>query len=106
MLEDGLHADAVLFELALIDGAVVSVAREAVQLVDKDDGPGGVLCIIDHAEERWAVVGHSRLGLINIGVYEDILFSFAIFPDGSQLRVNGFLALVVAGKAGIGGYIG
>lgn len=60
ILPRGDHPDAVLFQLGLIYGAVVAVAGETIQLIDKDGLKGVPVAIGDHALEVGAAGGKNE----------------------------------------------
>ena len=101
VLPRGDHPDAVLFQLGLIDGAVVAVASETVQLIDKDGLKGVSVAVGDHALEVRAAVRRAALRPINVFADHRMSVVLCVVIAGLKLSLNGLFRLTVAGIAGI-----
>ena len=95
VLGDSNQARAALFDFLLIDGCVVTVAGEAILLVDEHqiDGAGFEIC--DHAQEVGAIVGSAGDRAIIIHAHNNDTVACSPFPDGHFLGFDGGIILTI-----------
>ena len=97
ILHDGDDADAVLLEGALINGTVVAVAGETVQLPDDDETERMLLRVFDHLLEGGAAVAGTGEGAVDILMEDRIAVFFRESVGVVQLPFDGLLRLGVGG---------
>ena len=104
-VRDGLRGrhqlDMISFQLVLIVGRIIAVSGKTVEFPDQHNVKQPFLAVLDHLLEVRAVIGFGGKGTVNV-VFDHsdaVLFRIgSTFPD---LPFDGFLALVVAGIAGV-----
>ena len=93
--------DMISFQLVLIVGRIIAVSGKTVEFPDQHNVKQPFLAVLDHLLEVRAVIGFGGKGTVNV-VFDHsdaVLFRIgSTFPD---LPFDGFLALVVAGIAGV-----
>ena len=93
------------FELGFIDGTVVTVSGEAVQLIDKDTLEGVLLTVLNHPLKIGSVVRCTTLRPIDVFSNHGVLMGLGVFVADFQLAFNRLLRLRVTGEPGIDDYI-
>ena len=92
---------AVLLQLGLVPGAVIAVSGKAVKFPDQHDVKQLLVAVFDHLLELRAIICFSRDGTINVVLDDGDVVLFGIGRAFTNLTLNGFFALVVAGIAGV-----
>jgi len=93
--------DAVLLQLGLVPGTVVAVPGKTVQLPDQHNIKQLLVAVLNHLLELRAIICFSRDGTINVVLDDGDVVLFGIGRAFTNLTLNGFFALVVAGIAGV-----
>ena len=97
----GDHPDAVLFQLGLIDGAVISVPGKAVKLIDKYALKNVLVAVGNHALKLGPAVCRAALRPVDVFTNHDMSVVLGELVAGLKLALNGLLRLAVAGISGV-----
>ena len=81
--------------------AVVSVARETVQLPDQHDIEQPLFTVVDHALELWAICRSGRQRAVDVAGQNRHVIAHSVFGAFSYLALNALLALIVRGVTGV-----
>ena len=92
---------AVSLQLSLVPGTVVAVPGKTVQLPDQHNIKQLLVAVLNHLLELRAIICFSRDGTINVVLDDGDVVLFGIGRAFTNLTLNGFFALVVAGIAGV-----
>ena len=106
VLHDGHHPDAALLQLRLVDGRVVAIAREAVQLPDNHDGKLPLLRVLDHPLKIRPRVPGAGERAVHILPNDGIPVFLREAVGVVELSLNGLLRLIVRGVPGIDDGVG
>ena len=101
VLPCGDHPNAVLFQLGLVNGAVVAVPSEAVKLIDKDALKNVLVAVGNHALELGPAVRCTALSPLDVFADYDMSVVLGELIAGLKLVLNRLLRLAVAGIAGV-----
>ena len=93
--------DMISFQLVLIVGRIIAVSGKAVEFPDQHDVKQPFLAVLDHLLEVWAVVGFGRERTVDVVLDDRDTVLFGVGGAFPNLPFDGFLALVVAGIAGV-----
>ena len=88
-------------QLVLIVGRIIAVPGKAVKLPDQHDVKQPFLAVLDHLLEVRAVVGFGRERTVDVVLDDRDTVLFGVGGAFPNLPFDGFLALVVAGIAGV-----
>ena len=81
--------------------AVVSVAREAIQLPDQHYIEQPLFAVVDHALKLWAICRSGGQRTVDVAGQNRHVAAHSVFGTFSYLALNAFLALIVRGVAGV-----
>ena len=93
--------DTVLLQLGLVPGTIITVSGKAVQLPDQHNVKQLFVTVLDHLLELRAVVRLGRDGTVNVVLDDSDIVFLGIRRTFTDLTLDGFFALVVAGIAGV-----
>ena len=93
--------DTVLLQLGLIPGTVIAVPGETVELPDQNNVIQLLVAVLNHLLELRAVICLGRDGTVNVVLDDGDVVLFGIRRAFTNLTLDGFFALIVAGIAGI-----
>ena len=93
--------DTVLLQLGLVPGTVVAVSGKTVEFPDQHDVKQLLVTVFYHLLELRAVVRLGRDGTVNVVLDHRNAILFGIGRAFTDLTLDGFFALVVAGIAGV-----
>ena len=93
--------DMIPLQLVLIVGRIIAVPGKAVKLPDQHDVKQPFLAVLDHLLEVRAVVGFGRERTVDVVLDDRDTVLFGVGGAFPNLPFDGFLALVVAGIAGV-----
>ena len=93
--------DMISFQLVLIVGRIIAVSGKTVEFPDQHNVKQPFLTVLDHLLEVRAVVGFCGKGAVNVVFDHSDAVLFGISCTFTNLALNGFLTLVVAGIAGV-----
>ena len=105
ILPGGEDTHTVLLEPGFIDGTVVTISGEAVQLIDKDTLECVLLAVLNHPLKIGSVVGCTALRPVDVLADHGVLMGLGVLVANLQLTLNRLLRLRVTGKPGIDDYI-
>lgn len=95
------NTDTVLFQLSLMNGAVISIASKAIQLINQNKLKCLLFTVLYHLLETLTIVRCTALGSVYVLSDYSIIVSFGIFITYSQLALNRLFRLAVAREPGI-----
>lgn len=98
VLFGGEDTDAILFQLCLMDGAVIPVSGKTIQLIDQYKLDCFLFAILNHPLEAFTIIRCSALCSIYILSDYCIIVGFGIFITNTQLTFNRLFSLTVAGE--------
>ena len=81
--------------------AVVSVAREAIQLPDQHDVEQPLFTVVDHTLELGTIRRSGRQRAVDVAGQNRYVVARSVFGTFSYLALNTLLALIVRGVAGV-----
>ena len=93
--------DTVLLQLGLIPCAVVAISGKAVEFPDQNDIKQLLVAVLYHLLELRAVVRFGRDGTVNVVLDDGDAVFLSIRRAFTNLTLDGFFTLVVAGIAGV-----
>ena len=93
--------DTVLLQLGLIPGTVIAVPGETVELPDQNNVIQLLVAVLNHLLELRAVICLGRDGTVNVVLDDGDVVLFGIRRAFTNLTLDGFFALIVAGIAGV-----
>ena len=93
--------DMISFQLVLIVGRIIAVSGKTVELPDQHNVKQPFLAVLDHLLEVRAVVGFGRERTVDVVLDDRDTVLFGVGGAFPNLPFDGFLALVVAGIAGV-----
>ena len=93
--------DTVLLQLGLVPGTVVAVSGKAVKFPDQNDIKQLLVAVFYHLLELRAVIGLGGDGTVDVVLDDGDVVLFGIGRAFTDLPLDGFFALVVAGIAGV-----
>ena len=93
--------DTILLQLSLIPCAIVAVPGKTVELPDQHDVEQLLVAVFYHLLELRAIVRLSRDGTVNIVLDDGDAVLFGIGGAFTNLTLDRFFALIVAGIAGV-----
>ena len=94
VLPCGDHPNTVLFQLGLVDGAVIAVPGKAVKLIDKDALKDVLVAVGNHALELGPAVRRTALRPVDIFANYDMSIVLGKLIAGLKLALNGLLRLL------------
>ena len=97
----GDHPDAVLFQLGLVDGAVIAVPGEAVKLVDKHALEDVFVAVGNHTLELGPAVRCTALRPVDVLTNHNMSVVLGKLVAGLKLALDGLFRLAVAGISGV-----
>ena len=101
ILPCGDYPHAILFQLCLVDGAVVSVAGKTVKLIYKNALKGVLVTVGNHPLKLNPAVSCSALGTVNVLPNNEVAVVSGILIASLELPLDGLLRLAMTGVAGI-----
>ena len=93
--------DMVAFQQVFVVCRIVTISGETVKFPDQHDVKQPFLAVLDHLLEVWAVVGFGRERTVDVVLDDRDTVLFGVGGAFPNLPFDGFLALVVAGIAGV-----
>ena len=81
--------------------AVVSVAREAIQLPDQHDIEQPLFAVVDHALELRAIRRSGRQRSVDVAGQNRHVIAHSVFGTFSYLALNALLVLIIRGVASV-----
>ncbi len=97
----GNHPDTILFQLGLVDGAIVAIPGKAVKLVNENRFKNVFVAVRNHTLELRTAVGGAALCPVDVLSNYNMTVVFGVLIAGLKLAFNRLLRLAVAGIAGI-----
>ena len=101
VLPCGDHPNTVLFQLGLVDGAVIAVPGEAVKLIDQHTLKNVLVAVGNHALELGPAVRRAALRPVDVFANHDMSVVLGELVAGLKLALDGLFCLAVAGIAGV-----
>ena len=92
---------AVLLQLGLVPGAVIAVSGKAVKFPDQHDVKQLLIAVFYHLLKLRAVIRLSRNGTVDVVLDDGDAVLLSIRRAFTNLTLDGFFTLVVAGIAGV-----
>ena len=93
--------DTVFLQLGLVPGTVVAIPGKAVKFPDQHDVKQLLVAVLYHLLELRAVVRLGRDGMVNVVLDDSDIVFLGIRRTFTDLTLDGFFTLVVAGIAGV-----
>lgn len=81
--------------------AVVSVAREAIQLPDQHDIEQPLFAVVDHALKLWAICRSGGQRTVDVAGQNRHVAAHSVFGAFPYLAFDALLTLIVRGVAGV-----
>ncbi len=97
----GNYTDAILFQLCLVDGAVIAVSGETVKLINQNALKCVLVAVGNHALELGPAVCGAALRTVNVFANHNMPIGPGVVIAGLKLPFDGLLGLAMTGIAGI-----
>ena len=101
IFQNGHETNPAFFELPFVEGTVIPIPAESVELMNDYQITGIFLDIREHLLKRWAIISSGGSCFIPIDFLQCDPVATAVVTDRPDLCINGFFSLVIAAEAAV-----